>query len=254
MPKLLLFFLIASMVVGNSVFAQDGSSGVAVSAEIKADQQLKDGDIICSSDKGNIPCSSIYEVTMFGVYVESPAVVLENTKLVNGKPLMSFGKAYVRVSTINGSIKKGDFITSSAMSGAGQRADRSGNVLGTALEDYTNSDPKAVGKILVSIGIRPAIVATSARGNLVESLKQGLLAPTLTPLASLRYLLAVVVAIAAFVLGFVYFGRVAKSGVEAIGRNPLASRMIQLGIILNMTLTVGIMAGGILLAYFILII
>jgi hypothetical protein len=131
---------------------------------------------------------------------------------------------------------------------------KSGNVLGVALEEYSNNDKSEVGKILVSIGIRPAIVATSARGNLVEALKQGLLAPTLTPLASLRYLLAMIVAVTAFILGFVYFGKVAKSGVEAVGRNPLASKMIQLNVAVNLVLTVAIMTGGLLLAYAILII
>jgi hypothetical protein len=122
------------------------------------------------------------------------------------------------------------------------------------LEDYLNTDTTVTGVMQVSIGIRPAIVATSARGNLIEALKQGLLAPTLTPLASLRYLLAMIVAVASFILGFIYFGKVAKSGVEAVGRNPLASRLIQLNVALNLILTVAIMSAGLLLAYFILII
>jgi len=73
-------------------------------------------------------------------------------------------------------------------------------------------------------------------------------------LASLRYLLAILVAMTSFILGFVYFGRVAKGGVEAIGRNPLARRAIQIGGALNLVLTLSIMAGGIVLAYVILII
>ena len=108
--------------------------------------------------------------------------------------------------------------------------------------------------IYALVNIRPAIVATTARGNLLESLRQGLLAPTLAPLASLRYLLAILVAMAAFILGFVYFGRVAKGGVEAIGRNPLARKAIQIGVALNLLMTVAIMAGGLVLAYVILII
>jgi hypothetical protein len=73
-------------------------------------------------------------------------------------------------------------------------------------------------------------------------------------LASLRYLLAIIVAVMAFGLGFVYFGRVAKGGVEALGRNPLAGRAIQLSVLMNLILTVAIMVGGLVLAYIILII
>ena len=181
-------------------------------------------------------------------------MVIENTTLLNGKPIISSGKAFVRVTNINGQIRTGDFVTTSSVLGAGQLADKSGNVLGVALEPFTNTESGAEGKILVSIGIRPAIVATSARSNLVESLKLALLAPTLTPLSSLRYLLAMVVAVVSFVLGFIYFGRVARSGVEAVGRNPLAARLIQVNVAINLVLTVAIMAGGLILAYFILII
>jgi hypothetical protein len=134
-----------------------------------------------------------------------------------------------------------------------QLATKSGNVLGTALEEFVSTDVNQEGKILIAIDIRPAIVATSARTNLVEAMKEGLLAPTLTPLASLRYVLAVIIAVTAFTLGFVYFGRVAKQGVESLGRNPLAGRLIQFNVMLNLILTVMIMGGGLLLAYIILI-
>jgi len=57
---------------------------------------------------------------------------------------------------------------------------------------------------------------------------------------------------AAQLLGFVAFGRVAGRGVEALGRNPLAARVIQLGIFLNVFITVAIIAAGILVAILIL--
>lgn len=259
MPKSIFWIVvIVFLVLGSpfliSVRAQDAiSASVAVSVDVSIDN-LEEGDIICSSSEGAKKCDSVYDVSTLGVYSETPAVVIQNTKLLNGKPMISSGKAYVRVSNINGPIRRGDFVTASSIPGVGQLADKSGNVLGVALEDFQSRESGAEGKILVSIGIRPAIVATSARSNLLESLRQALLAPTLTPLASLRYLLAMLVAVTSFVLGFIYFGKVAKSGVEAVGRNPLAYRMIQLNVVVNLILTVTIMAGGLILAYFILII
>ena len=232
--------------------ADETSSGVALSVSVPI-ENVDDGSILCSSALENRLCDSEYDVGMVGVYTANPAVFLENTGMESALPMISMGRVYVRVSSTNGTIKKGDFVTASKIPGAGQLADKSGNILGVALEEYANEDKVGVGKILVSVGIWPAIVATSARGNLVETLKKGLLAPTLTPLASLRYLLSILIALAAFILGFIYFGRVAKSGVEAVGRNPLAGRMIQLNVMLNMLMTVLIMAGGLLLAYLILI-
>jgi hypothetical protein len=250
----LAMILLATLGV-SKVYAQDEptSAGVAVSMQVN-NTNLKDGDILCTASDGSKPCDSEYSVAMNGVYVQNPAVMLANTKLDSSVPAVSSGKVYVRVATTNGSIKRGDFVTSSAIPGVGEKADKSGNILGVALEDYVAADKTTVGRILVSMDIRPAIIATSARSNLIEALKQGLLAPTLTPLSSLRYVLAIMVAMAAFILGFTYFGKVAKSGVEAMGRNPLAGKTIQFTVMVNLFLTVAIMAGGLLLAYVILIV
>jgi len=234
-----------------TVVAQEISSGTAVSG-LYSNVQVNDGDIVCQTQAGITPCTSQYSVEIAGVYSESPAIFLENTAL-GGKPLVTSGRVAVRVNSSNGPIKAGNFVTSSETSGVGKLADKSGNVLGTAQEDWTVTDATQVGKIVVLVNIRPAIVSVSARGNLVETLKEGFLAPTLTPLASMRYVFAILVAMVSLILGFVYFGRVARSGVESLGRNPMAARTIQLGMIFNLLLTVVIIGGGIALAYAILI-
>ncbi|OGC92650.1 hypothetical protein A3D85_00820 [Candidatus Amesbacteria bacterium RIFCSPHIGHO2_02_FULL_47_9] len=231
---------------------QELSSGLALSTEIAEDRSLlADGDILCTSESGLVRCTEEYSTAIYGVYSLAPSLWLENLSVINGLPVIFSGKAMVRVSGTGGKLKRGDFITTSATPGLGVKAGKSGNVLGMALDEYLE---EGEGKVLASIAIRPAIVATAARGNVVETLKQGLLAPTLSPLASLRYVLAVIVVIISFVLGFVYFGRVARAGVEAMGRNPLAGRMIAVGVVFNLLLTVAIMGGGLIAAYLILII
>jgi len=237
----------------NHAKAQNTSSSVAVSLSIN-DNDLKDGSILCSGNEGISMCKQAFDVNMYGVYVENPAVVMQNKTIIDGKPVINSGKAYVRVSSTNGVIKVGSFVTTSNKPGVGQLADRSGNIVGVALENYEATDKESEGKVLVAIDIRSAIVEKNTRGNLIETLKQGLTAPTLAPLASLRYLLAIIIAVIAFGLGFIYFGRVAKQGVEALGRNPLAGRAIQLSVVLNLIMTIMIMAGGLILSYIILII
>ena len=56
-----------------------------------------------------------------------------------------------------------------------------------------------------------------------------------------------------FGLGFIYFGRIAKAGVEAIGRNPLASRTITSGLVLHILLTIVIVGAGLGIGYLILV-
>jgi len=56
-----------------------------------------------------------------------------------------------------------------------------------------------------------------------------------------------------FTIGFVYFGRVTTRGVEALGRNPLASRTIQLNLALNLAFMIVIILVGLGIGYLILI-
>jgi hypothetical protein len=236
-----------------NVRAQNISESVATSIQLQ-EESLEDGSILCSGSEGIRMCTDQYDANIYGVYVAEPAAVIEVSTLEGSKPVVNSGKAYVRVNNGNGAIKIGSFITTSTSPGVGQLADKSGNVLGVALDNFESGDKTTIGRIPVAIAIRPVIVASSTGGNLLENLKQGLMAPTLAPLASMRYLLAIIVALLAFALGFVYFGRVARGGVEALGRNPLAGRAIQFTVFMNMVLTVLIMFVGLILAYIILII
>ncbi|HRN96392.1 MAG TPA: hypothetical protein PLD54_03025, partial [Candidatus Levybacteria bacterium] len=72
------------------------------------------------------------------------------------------------------------------------------------------------------------------------------------PTTVFKYFLAGLIMVLAFVIGFFSFGRIANTGIEALGRNPLASRMIQLGIMLNVLITVAIIASGLVMAYFVI--
>ena len=227
------------------LLAQTSSSGVAVSVDLPT-EGLIDGSIICSSDKGSVLCNAEYDPAVMGVYTENPAVLLENISLIGGKPVISSGKVYVR---FDGAIKKGDYVTTSKNAGVGQKSTRNGYILGSALEDFAGPS----GKVLVALGMRPATLNSGKADNLWEALRQGLSSLYLTPLSALRYAMAMLITLIAFVLGFIYFGRVARSGVEAVGRNPLAGKTIEFTVVVNVILTALIMGSGLLIAYLILV-
>lgn len=233
------------------VNAQVTSSDIATTIPIAG--KVQSGDIICLEKAGYLPCTHTYDPNMFGVVTASPAAVFDNKTLENKKFVVDKGKTIVRVSTQNGPIKKGDFVTSSKVAGVGQLADHNGIILGSALDSYEATNKAEVGEIPVSLSIRSVVNLSDARENLLQTVSQALSSPTLTPLASLRYLLAFLIATIAFILGFIYFGRVTKAGVEAIGRNPLAGKMIEVSVGLHILLTIGIVLGGLLIAYLILI-
>ncbi|MDP2638462.1 MAG: hypothetical protein Q8P26_05370 [Candidatus Levybacteria bacterium] len=233
-------------------YAQNTSAGTAISVPI-SDKNAKDGNIIISTPKGFALSSVAYDTNMYGVLTDSPALYLQDTKNTNSKPVINSGKAYVLVSTINGSIKVNDFITTSTIAGVGQKANRNGMILGTALEEYSNSNQKVTGKILVTINPHFNASFDDTKTNVLEVLRNASDPTTLTQLTSLRYVVAAGIVLVAFGIGFVYFGKVTSSGVEALGRNPLASRMIQLNLILNLVLMVVIICVGLGIGYMILI-
>lgn len=238
-----------------SSFAQISSSSVALPIVV-IDENVSEGNVICAAQEGYRLCDEAYSSNIYGVISDNPAASFdEATESAEGQRLsVTEGKAEVRVSTVNGDITTGDLLTSSReQPGLAQKATRNGYVLGLALEDYQSDDPEAVGTIVVSINIHPTTAFTDVRTNLFAALREGLAAPILTPLAALRYILAAVVVITAFVLGFIYFGRLAKAGIEAIGRNPLARLQIQSTVIINIILMIVIFLIGLGLAYLILV-
>jgi F0F1-type ATP synthase membrane subunit c/vacuolar-type H+-ATPase subunit K len=190
-----------------------------------------------------------------GVIDDNPALALEapGTEGDVTRLVLQDGTALVLVSNINGPILKGNFVATSEIPGVGQRADRNGYVLGSALEDFKPQNEGDTGKILVSINIHPAAGLSGARSDLLQALRQGLSAPVFEPLSALRYILAAMMILVAFSLGFIYFGRVAKTGIEAIGRNPMASKMIQISVVINIVITIIIVLIGLAIAYLILI-
>jgi F0F1-type ATP synthase membrane subunit c/vacuolar-type H+-ATPase subunit K len=74
-----------------------------------------------------------------------------------------------------------------------------------------------------------------------------------SPLAALRYVIAGILVVGSFIFGILHFGRIAKSGVEALGRNPLAAKTIQFGIIMNVMIAIVIMLVGLGIAYIVLV-
>lgn len=227
------------------------SGGVAVSLDIPS-SKVKDGDIISSTNEGYVLTKIAYDTGIYGVVSKNPVVAIENNLDKNKTYLISSGEASVRVSAEAGAIKKNDLITSSNTPGVGEKALRNGYVLGNALENYSNVG--AVGLIMVSINPHFSNASTpNLRTNLLTSLREAGSAPFLSPLEALRYLAAAIVAILSFVIGFTYFGRVAAKGVEAVGRNPLAGRLIEFSVVLNILLTAVIIGVGLMIAYLILI-
>ena len=211
-----------------------GGIGFTVKVE---NADVVDGDIVSFSDNTYRLSTAAHDTNMLGVVSMNPAITV-GTVSSDGVPVVSSGHAYVRVSTVNGAIKSGDLITTSIIPGIGTKSEGFGQILGIALADFTDGDPERIGKIPVSVNVRTHTPFTQF---------------TSSPFDAIRYILAFIIAAGSIIIGFVYFGKVARIGVEALGRNPLAGRLIEFGVFLNLFLTLGIIAIGIIIAYGIII-
>jgi F0F1-type ATP synthase membrane subunit c/vacuolar-type H+-ATPase subunit K len=227
------------------------NQGVAIPVSIEGD--VKEGSVICASEDKYSLCSEEYATSIYGVMTQNPSAQFIEEPSSGLYPVVSSGKVPTRVTASNGPIDRGNFVSTSTKAGVAMKAKLNGFVLGTALDDFhpANADDEGIVNVLISI--HPTSKLGTGSANLLSLIRKGLTFTVLDSLGSLRYLLAALVLIISFVLGFIYFGRVAKAGVESLGRNPLASRSIQLSVFFNVLLCIVIMIIGIVVAYLILV-
>ncbi len=91
-----------------------------------------------------------YDPKVLGIISTKPALLVGNVPKegVGAVPVALAGRVPVNVSTSNGSITAGDFLTSSAIPGVAMKATAPGPVIGQALAGYSGSE---VGTVLVFV-------------------------------------------------------------------------------------------------------
>ena len=240
-----------------AVFAQEEekpitAADVDVALEIPkpADLTIEEGLMICSSPGGYKACDSAHSQDLFGVVSLRPALSIESADIEDGMLVIKQGEVSVRVTNQSGSIVQGDYITSSDTPGLGQKATRNGYVFGTALENYDSSVP---GTIKVAANIQTInIIDPGASENLVKTLQEGATTPFQSPLASLRYLVAALLVLLSFAFAMWYYVRMSRDAIQAIGRNPLASKNINMSVLFQAFVTITIVIVGFGAAYLVL--
>jgi F0F1-type ATP synthase membrane subunit c/vacuolar-type H+-ATPase subunit K len=226
--------------------------GVAHIVEMQ-DKNIKDGSIVSSGKNGAAPTVVPYDSQVLGVVSRDAAIILDDAKSdKNGVPVISTGAVYILISSKDGNIKKGDLLATTNVPGVASKAVKDGFVLGTAMEDYSSSDPKKIDKIAVNLDLHYFNSKPTFPGTLSDIFKLVLLPTKDGPNPIFKYVMAAIVVLGSMILGFMSFGRAAAKGVEALGRNPAASRIIHLGIIFNVAIVVAIALAGLGVAFLIL--
>lgn len=248
---LIVCFIFAVCAGSVPVHAQNLSNGTAIGIQVK--DKADDGDIVSSGTSGYKLTTSPYDSQIFGVVSLNPAVYFKDATAKNEVPVISSGEVLVRVSSQNGNIQTGDFITSSSIPGVGQKVTDNGYVLGRAVGNYSSNNPRSTGLILVTLQPHFAQITNNIVHNIFTSFTFGLSEAANSPLGAIRYIVAGVITLLSFFLGFRFFARASNRGVEAIGRNPLAKQAILTSVFINTMITVAIMFFGVAISYLILV-
>jgi hypothetical protein len=213
----------------------------------QSDQPLQQGMIVrtVSGDTSKVEALPQKDVDdMLGVVISSGdvSVSLTNPEASNQVYVATTGQYEVLVSTQNGPIKQGDYITVSSLSGVGMKAETSQQlVIGKALQAFDGTNPETTatlttdkGKKDVGLGHVP-IEVTVAHNPLYEKeeeagvpkfLSKAAELVTNRPVSAFRiYASLAVFALSVLVAGCILYAGV-RSGMTSIGRNPLAKRTI----------------------------
>jgi len=215
-------------------------------------KNIKDGSVVSSSKDGAILTNTAYDSQVLGVVSQDAAILLNTTNTGNEIPVISTGTLYILVSTKDGPIHKGDWLTTSTIPGVAVKAMKDGYVLGTALEDDTNPPSKQPDTIAIDLNLHYINTRPTFPGSLTDLLKIAVLPTKDSPAPIFKYIVAAGVVLASFVFAFLTFGRTAAKGIEALGRNPAASGTIHLGIIFNVAIIVVIVLSGLMVSFLIL--
>ncbi len=255
MKQILPIFVFCLLLCGiftQHIYAQDATSSLGIATYLPiSGENITTGKIVSSASNGYKLSALDYDPLVIGVVTTSPAVAIV-TKGQNTYPVVSSGDAYVLVSGKNGAIKKGDLITASTTPGVGMKAKHSGFVVGTAITDFQPKSATDIQQLPVALNVHYFTSRVTVSASLFDILNISSAATYEQPVTVFKYFIAALIVVLSFVFGFWFFGQTANRGIEAIGRNPLASRIIQIGIVLNVAITIGILATGVIVAYFVI--
>ena len=222
---------------------------------------LKDGtsDQVVAADSSNVD-------NLLGVVVNADGSVLSiSIDGTNKAEIATSGTLQLLASDINGSIKKGDQITASPISGVGMKATSNVRVIGIAQGDLDSTNgskqpytDKTGVKKFVIIGQIPVQVSVSyffkepektlipmAIQNMANALA-GRSVSTLPILISAGIFIVTLVVVVSIVFSMI------RSSIISVGRNPMSQSAIYRDIIQLSALVMAILAIGVIAIYLVL--
>ena len=137
-------FAAGNIYAEKNVYAGSNALVGDVAEYFLVDVQTEPGDLIAMKNEtdNNFTISNFaYNPYLIGVHSTNPTVTLNKPE---GVPVSLTGRVPIKVSDENGTIKIGDYLTSSSKPGFAMKADKSCFVIGRALENYPGMIEKSI--------------------------------------------------------------------------------------------------------------
>lgn len=213
-----------------------------------------------------VAADSDHTAQLVGAVVGSKDATLSLSRATDRVQIATSGGVDVIVSDLGGTIKSGDSITASPLSGVGMKATESGRVVGVARGEFTAKQATKTTTLksndgttrTFSIGTVPVDIqvtyfaAPSAKTIIPAFLQKFTNTIAGKEVSVFRVVLGMLIAVASvFVVTILLFVGV-RSSMTSIGRNPLAQSDIYRGLLQVLLTGVGILGLSFTLVYIIL--
>lgn len=269
-------FLLAIAGILAPVFVCAAAAAQAVTQSYLSDTQLEPGMIVQLDTKDPtkvLPATQSNIDRIHGVIVaqNDAPVSISNDQNVQQNYVATTGEYQVLVSDENGAIKKGDYISISALAGVGMKVDPSQTiVLGKALNDFdgqhnihgTNQLTLGSGQkinvhlgyvgIDISLSHNPLYKAPTKTADVSKGLRNFAQSIAGKPVNLARvYISLAVLVISTVVAGSLLYAGV-RNGLVALGRNPLAKHSITRSLLQVVLTSLIVLSLGIFAVYLLL--
>lgn len=225
-----------------------------------------------NSTKQVLPATQKNAQQMYGVTVDPQqlSLTISDSSLKNEVYVATSGTYNVLVSNQAGAINSGDYIAMSSIDGVGMDAGNSGTtVLGraaasfdgksnvaikTELKDTASNTTKAIsiGIIPVAINIQHNPDEQSTMANLPKALERVGQAVADKHVSTVKIYLSVAITVLSLIVALVILYAGIRSGLIAIGRNPLSKKTVFRGILQTVITGILILIIGLFAVYLLL--
>lgn len=254
------------MSMGQVVFAQSFTS-----QGYKASSPITTGSLV-SLDSTDYHLAQVSTQanrdSLLGVAVSSEQALVSLSDKGSTVQVVTSGQASVLVSTANGNISVGDYLSISPISGVAMKAMTAGKVIGVAQQDYndhsaskknveltTNDGKKTtvqVGTIAVKVLAQDWTPSDQPNSPLLNSLRSFLGSAVGKPVSNTQAIFSVAIILLAVLASATILYSSISSSIHSIGRNPLSKGIIRRSLVVMFGLSIIVIVGAGMAVYLIL--